>query len=308
MIWKMNTKKRKSQTVKKYTTKTFKPDGAWYGMPMAAYQSAPGLSSSRLKLLLESPLTYRRVMDGLIEFEPSHAMNFGTILHSAILEGRLDYQTRPETYGPDNKPWNGNAKECKAWLADNPNRLSASESAFVSNAFSYVRTHPKVIHSKLLTEGRSEVSVFATIGGRLFKGRFDYYKPGTITDLKSVADAEPASFAKTVIRYGWHLQAALYTKLAEAIGDKPTFNWIALQKGEMPLVNVCRFGMFSKLIGDEALDRALAILDRCEKSNVWPDWADDDSNEIKPLAVPEWAMRQDEETDISSGTMKATEL
>jgi len=287
----------------------FKPGaiGAFYGLPMADYLAAPGLSSSSLKILLDSPLTFKRKMDGMVKDKPTDAMALGSMLHSSILEGRLIYRTQPATYG-DGKKWNWNAAECKAWGEAHKDMpiLTEAEAEFVKSSFTYVITHPKC--SELISGGKPEVSVFAKIDGRLFKGRFDYYTPtycGTaedarITDLKSVADASSRGFASAAIKYGWHLQAALYCKLAKALGDGPVeFNWIALQKGNLPLVNVKRFGMFSELVGNEALQDAIDILTRCEQSGVWPEWRDDDGT-VKQLDVPDWAMKDDEALDMEN--------
>jgi hypothetical protein len=238
-------------------------------------------------------------------------MQLGTALHSAILEGKADYYTRPETYakieeikhdgqvvttitGPEKK-WNSNATECREWIEAHQDKpiLTATEAAFVAESCRYVRNHRKVKNYGLLRGGKAEVSVFATIKGRKYKGRFDYYNPkkNIIADLKSVADASSRGFFNAVMNFGWHLQAALYQSLAfAATGVKPDFYWIALEKGELPLVSVRKFGLSAELLGSEALDRALATLDACEASNVWPEYADDMEAGIKALEVPEWAL------------------
>lgn len=279
--------------MKRYNPKTFKPSGIYYGMPMADYAAAPGLNASSLKLLLDSPLTYKRQRDGLLARESRPAMQMGTALHSAILEGKLDYHTRPDTYG-DGKKWNNNAGECRAWIDAHSDKpiLTSDEAAFLAESFSYVRNHPKVTRHGLLANGRPEVSAFATINGRLFKGRFDYYSiGGMITDLKSVSDASGRGLFSAVIKYGWHLQAALYCRIVEELtGEEPNFYWLALQKGQLPLVNVRKFGLSAQLIGNEALENALELLVNCEAVGYWPEWTDDVGNEIKALEVPEWAL------------------
>ena len=285
-------------TLQKYTKRAFakNPIGAWFGMPMADYAKARGKNASSLKLLLESPLTYRRKMDGVLPDRKSKAMETGTVLHAAILEGRLDYHTQPETYG-DGKRWNSNANECKAWAeahADKP-ILTAAESAFVAESFSYVRQHP--IAGRYLVGGKPEVCMFAEIGGTLFKARFDYYRHGCIVDLKTTADASADAFAKQVLQYHWHLQAALYREVACALGDICEFVFIALQKGDLPLVNVLRAGGNTLRLGNERLQQALDLLEKCESNNYWPEWADyDGTNEVKELPLPAWAEPEQEIT------------
>ena len=275
--------------------------GAFTGMPMDAYLAAPGHSSSSLKELLKSPLQYRRKRNGLIGRESSEAMEMGTVLHSAILEGRLDYHIQPATYG-DGKKWSNNANECKAWNATHSDKpvLTESEAAFVAESFSYVRSHPKC--AQLLQGGYAEVSMFAEIGGELFKSRCDYYKPGFITDLKSVTDASSREFGKAVSKYGWHIQAALYVRIAAELGDtNPRFTWLALQKGEMPLLNVLRASQAWLNIGDDALAEALTLHQTCTLNKFWPEWPDyDGTNTVQDLPVPAW-MLGGEEIEVSIG-------
>jgi len=288
--------------IREYNSEEFEMAGVWSGMPMREYLEAPCESASRLKLILESPLTYHRKRGGLIQDETTPAMNIGTALHSVLLEGNLDYYVKPTHYANGEKPWNGNATECKAWIASHQDKpiITEAELDYINSAACYVQTHHHT--SGLLNGGNSELSVFARIKGRLFKGRFDYFKqPGIIVDLKTVTDASSRRFGQAVINYGWHMQASLYMKLASAVGvAAPKFFWVALQKGDMPLVNVKMHGDFSKMLGDEAMAHAMNILDKCEATGTWPEWADDDEGCIKPLRVPQWALNQgDDEIDLN---------
>jgi exodeoxyribonuclease VIII len=278
--------------LKPYNPQTFKPDGIYTGMPMADYAKAPGLSASMLKLLLESPLTYWRKKQGLIPDKQSASMQTGQLLHGLILEGKLDAHVRPDTYG-DGKPWHHAAKECKAWSeahADKP-IVSADEHNWLVDCSNYIYNHPTIAENNLIdgATGDAEVSVFATINGRQFKGRFDYLQPGYILDLKCVNNASDRAFLYSVTQYGWHLQAALYLKLAAAFNLDYEFVWLALQTTDQPLLNVKRCGPTARLLGDTALEKALTILDRCEEAGIWPDFPDDDGS-IKALNVPEYML------------------
>ena len=264
--------------------------GIYYDLPMADYIAAPGLSSSRLKILLESPLTYRRTIQGLMPRETSPAMSMGSALHSAILEDKREFYVKPSTYGDGEKRWNANGTECRQWLADHADKpvLDQEEAEWIETASNYVRTHHTA--GALLKDGRPEVSVFTEIDGRLFKARFDMIAPGRAVDLKTVTDASSRGFSRAVFKYGWHIQAALYMRIAAAAGLRlEAFYWIALQKGALPLVNVIRYGASAQLLGGEQLNRALQILDRCERDDRWPEWADDDG-ETHSLYVPEYLL------------------
>lgn len=282
--------------------------GAFIGMPMRDYMRAPGLNASSLKLILDSPLTFKRKRDGLLPYKKTQATELGTVLHATILEGKIDYHTRPDTYG-DGKKWSSNATECKAWVASHSDKpiLTSEEAAFVAESFSYVRSHQTIARTAggLLSGGHPEVSMFAEIDGRLFKARCDYYKPGCITDLKSCTDASLRGFGSAVHDWGWDLQAALYLRVAAALGDDPTFRWIALQKGPLPLVRVVNCTRSWVNVGNGLLDKALDLLFKCEVNGEWPEWSDFDG-EHKPyeLPVPQWLLG-DEPLSLKVGGIEA---
>jgi hypothetical protein len=79
------------------------------GLTESEYRDLPGLTQSEINLFMRSPRLFK-----LNVREESDAMRMGTLLHSAVLLGRIDCYVRPEVYGPESKPWNNNAKECKA--------------------------------------------------------------------------------------------------------------------------------------------------------------------------------------------------
>lgn len=295
--------------------KQYKPNvrlrGAFVGMPMADYLSAPGLNSSSIKLLLESPLQFKRKADGLLLDRPTAATELGTALHSAILEGRFDCHIRPETYG-EGKPWNGNATACKEWYAAHADKpvFSEAEANLIVESFQYVRDHRDVVANRLLAGGAPEVSMFAEIDGRLFKCRADYYRPGSICDLKSVTDASKRGFARAVTDFCWHIQAAININVARALGDaSATFTWLALQKGQLPLLNVVRASQAWLNAGNAAIDGAIDLQFKCQSNNEWPEWSDyDGTTKIHDLPIPQWVMDKIPEQDLSSGSLSPDQL
>ena len=82
------------------------------GVPAELYRQQAGTTQSELNLFSKSPLLFKHGRT-----ESTKAMALGGIIHATVLENRRPFYIRPETYGPDNKPWNGNATVCKDWLA-----------------------------------------------------------------------------------------------------------------------------------------------------------------------------------------------
>jgi len=272
-------------------------DGAWLGVPMQTYQDAPGLSSSMVRVILESPLTYKRMIDGAITKETTGAMEFGTCQHSAVFEQRFDFHIQPETYGPDKKKWNGNAVECKAWLVEHSDKPVLSNNAVrqLVDASDYLRKHPKA--GKLIQGGKAEVSFFAN--GE--KARCDYIRIegefADIVDLKTCTDASTYEFGKEILNRGYHIQAAWYRRVLSHLGlTLREFHLLALQKGQLPLVNCRPLRKAAIDLGAMECERAVLLLNKCELNNRWPEWADeDDEAEVQVFDVPEWAHPQQEQ-------------
>ncbi len=275
-------------------------DGAWLGVPMQTYQDAPGLSSSMLRVLLESPLTYKRMTDGQMKREATGAMEFGTCQHSSVFEKRFDFHIQPATYGIDDKPWSANAAECKRWAEAHHDKpvLTIREATQLNAATDYIHKHPKA--GKLIMGGHAEVSFFAN--GE--KARCDYIKIDgefcDIVDLKTCADASTAEFGKEIYNRGYHIQAAWYRRVLKSLGlTLRDFYIIALQKGQLPLVNVRPLSQAALALGDMRCEAAVLLLSQCNSSNYWPEWTDDeDDGKPKVFDVPEWC-KPNTETELT---------
>lgn len=274
-------------------------DGLYSGMPAKEYHAHKNLSSSLLRTLLRSPLEYKRTFDGLLYNEPTAAMEFGTVAHSAILENRFDgFTVRPDTYG-EGKRWNSNAAECRDWLAANSDKpvLTVAEMVELKQAADYIHAHAEA--SKLLRGGVAEVSAFWN--GR--KARVDYFKTDsdgcTVIDLKTCADASSRAFSGEMLKRGYHIQAAWYASVLLGLGFKWVhFYFVALQKGKLPMVNVWQLGKKSFGLGESECTRALEIKNTCELQKFWPEWNEVPEGEMpfKVIDVPPWALPEEELT------------
>lgn len=282
-------------------------DGLWSGVSMEVYHAHPAISSTALRVLLRSPLTFRRMIDGELENEPTDAMEFGTCQHAALFERRFDFHIQPETYGPENKPWSGNSGECKKWLAEHSDKpvLSASQARKLSEAVGYIRAHPK--GQRYIRGGHAEVSVIA--GG--MKARPDYLiihpdNTCTIVDLKTTTDASRVAFGRECLNREYHIQFAWYKDTLAAIGlTVVSVKVLALQKGKLPLLNVLEFSPAALRLGQQKCMEALALLAQCEANDYWPEWAEDDPKEVKLLELPEYAFAG-QETELEIGGERVT--
>ena len=255
------------------------------GLTGEEYRARVGITQSDLNRFAESPALWK-----LVKEPASKAMQFGTILHGMVLEGIAAYHVKPAAYGPDAKPWNGNANECKAWLATHTDLpvLSMDEADAIKSASAAVRSHETCAH--WLQQGHAEVSVFARWG----KGRFDYVADRgdyiDIIDLKTCQDARHRKFQSTIVERGYHIQAAWYRRLLREFTDLPLrYRFIALELQPIPRINCFTLTESAIDQGDERIDWLLERMDECREKNRWPDFHAHDMGETGDIDLPEWA-------------------
>lgn len=262
------------------------------GMPADAYRAQPGLTQSDINRFAESPALYRYV-----EREQTDAMKTGTALHALILEGRREFVVRPATYGPENKPWHGGAKECKEWAAAHAGQtiLSQAEADALERAANHARQHERVAY--LLDGAHTELSVFGAgrTGLRWGKGRLDAVKHAgdrlLITDIKAAADARLRPFSQTILARGYHRQAAWYRRLMSQFVDETVrieFWFVAVEISPIPRVNVWKLEEAAMDLGDDEVDKLIEKLDECQQTGRWPDYHDKDIGLMGTIDLPRW--------------------
>lgn len=240
------------------------PRGIHHDVPEGAYHARIlGLASKHaLDLVLKAPAAYRAWIDGHDE-PPTPAMQFGKDFHAACLE--------PRKYKP--------ATSTKKGRED-----AETIAAMVKAVFA----HP--VASSLLQRGRAEVTArWCDPGtGIECKARADLYCPElrTIVDLKSTGDASAEEFSKSVARFGYHAQAAMYLDGFSLVGPRcDTFAFIAVEKSPPHLVAVYVLDEAALLMGARRIARGLETLKRCLETDEWPGFPAN----VQTIALPRWA-------------------
>lgn len=164
----------------------------------------------------------------------------------------------------------------------------------ISGMAKALRAHP--VASKLLDreKGTPEVSAYwdDTERGITRRGRFDWL-PGTdggqliIPDYKTTQSADPDEFAKSVAKYGYHMQSAWYTDMAHGIGlaEDVTMVFIAQEKTAPYLVSVFELDTEANMIGRWRNNQAIDIYKQCVETDTWPGH----TTGTELLALPMWA-------------------
>lgn len=302
---------------------TFIPnaEGIFHGVSFDDYAKAPGISQSMLKAFAAEPtpahyresLTRPRVA--------TESMEFGTILHAAILTPHLlreSYYLQPEQYAVTGmkcpscgsvtdsakcakckcernpvtitKAWDNRATICDQWTTDHSGRpiINAAKEARIPKIVETVRSLPVV--SDILKTGQKEVSFFKNDPetGLLLKCRLDAIATdsnGTthIADLKKVrrAYATEDRFGIICADLGYDIQAASYLWITGA----SRFIFVAMEE-EAPF----EAETFELDPGDvsEGLNKWRKILYRYAETiaeGKWPGY----SRTVKRLKLPTWA-------------------
>lgn len=258
--------------------------GAYSGLSMDTYLSAPGVSRSKLRVVAERPSHHDRDSKG-----ESDALTWGTLFNDALLFGTRNYYVRPETYKDDKgevKSWNGNSTVCKKWLAEHSDKpvLNATgkhSADWIEKAVRVSLADPKVV--ALLQGATPEVSIFARHEEYplLLKGRPDIVNlsmaEGVVVfaDIKTTVNAGTRAFARDMLKFGYYRQAALGRMITERLGASPfQFYLIIVEKGDDPRVQVRRLAIRAMDKGDLDNDDDLKLYLKCKLENVWPDFPD----------------------------------
>lgn len=290
----------------------FEPNkvGAWTGVPMEAYQFAPGESHSLLTLLARSPLRYKMTRERLLSREePTHDMALGTMIHAAVNEGHEPaYHLRPLTYrGAESskkdapiidKPWNANSNACKEWLASHKDKpiLEPWEALMLNSLTACVRENKRAM--RLIEGAQTEVSACAFNKNMelpyLLRARFDVLgkddKGWYWVETKSTRNAATDSFSWEIKKRNYMVQCALYRRVIERLtGEDVRCFMVILEKdAAIPRCNVRQLAKAAMDFGDKTLDDRLQLLKRCKLADKWPALVDEeDGDHIPFIDLPE---------------------
>lgn len=251
----------------------------------AAYFASKALSKSAIDLLLECPALYKAWLDDTAEEPTSDALGFGSLVHMLTLQPEafarhyavtdLNLSTRA------GKEWKASLAPdvtiCK--MADNEKALLMAEA---------VREHPQA--QCLFREYAAERPVFWERDGIPCKAKPDMisivFGNRYCADLKTTESANPEAIRRSIVKYGYHRQAAWYLAGLEATGQPcKAFIFIFVEKTYPHLVTMCQLDDAALRKGREECGRALGILRECRETGVYPCYTRD----ILTLSLPSWA-------------------
>lgn len=279
--------------------------GIYSGIPMDFYHGdcciGPSVSSGTLRKVEDPNTSMQEVWDGLY-LNPDHEPQAdkpsyikGRAAHTLLLGEagfREEFAVRPATY-PDGasypsevgaeKPWNGNAKWCKAWLAD---RALAKKSVLKLEDVENIRgmaqamaKHP-VIQQGILN-GLIEHSIFYIDEptGLWVKSKPDAIPLDSlmISDLKGTEDTGPIGTRRSLSDYGYHQQMALITEAIYHVSGRIMEEHVLVfvKWGRPWTINIKPLTAQAIWRGRQQNRRALDRIAACLASGEWPGPDDD---------------------------------
>ena len=212
------------------------------------------LSSSTIKLLLESPKKWKYVQGG----GDSPELRMGKLFHTYILE--------PEKLGEFHfcSAKTANSKEYKDALLEHDNVFTADDldkTQRLVDAF-----HRNEQAKQLVSRGQYEVPAIGELYGLPFRAKADVLRDGEIIDLKTTSGGI-RNFQYSADKYGYDVQVYIYCHLFNVPYDG--FKFLVIDKGSLDI------GIFD--VSAEFYERGQ---DKVEQAiEIYNEWKDRDVDE-----------------------------
>ena len=218
-----------------------KDDRFYYG-----YLSQAALSSSSLKLLLDSPKTYKFVTQ--YGNDESQALRDGWLFHTAILEPEVfSSQVFVDVASKNTKAFR-EAKEEHGKVFTMTEKKDAER---IADAF--LRNTKAV---ELIRDCEFEVPMIGDIMGFPFRGKADVLGKNRIVDLKTTTDIK--AFPYSAKKYSYDVQCYLYANLFGI--DYKDFVFLAVDKKSLDIaIYHCSQEFYHA--GEQKVEAALEVYD-----------------------------------------------
>lgn len=260
------------------------------GIPIAEYHKSAATSKSQLDQFAKSPAHYLSSLTTPRKETP--AMRIGSIFHGMVLEPeRVKIAVAPQC---DKRAKDGKAT-WEAFCLENHGAeiVTADEGEMLKGMVESIRNHPAA--SALLSgKGIAEGSCwwYDEQSGELCRCRPDYYRRdlGIIVDLKTTEDASPEGFARSIWKYAYHRQAAMYLDGVEAAtGDIiKGFVFVCVEKASPFAVATYRLDMQGEEAGRISYKDLLLNLAECRVKKHFPAY----SISVETISLPAYAVRE----------------
>lgn len=263
--------------------------GLYPDIPEAAYHGDPNsLSSTGVRKLMQvgGPAKFRFGIQ-----EDNDDFDIGTAAHTLLLGTGAGVEV------VDHKTWqSAAAKAAKAKArAAGKVPLLTKQYAAVKAMVDAALKDPEVA-ALFPPEGVAEMSAYALDPETwvMLRARFDYIvfdadRHVRVRDYKTTKDASPRGFARSAADYGYHVQAAHYIRVLEALGYiVDEFVLLAQEKTPPYLPSLHEFDTAAIETGNRIVTAGAFLFADCRDADLWPGYG----NQTNLISLPSWASRE----------------
>lgn len=260
--------------------------------PMQEYLDNPAISSSKLKLMLQSPKDFKY---GASKKETA-SQTKGTLWHTFMLERELylkNHAIQPEDWGalnknPGKKKWDEFKKQAKE---DGKTPVKFDEAGELLALEREMEYHKAL--KKILGDFKAEVSFYGKFDDIELKSREDVWceDSGAVWDVKTTSkNMDDESLEKVIFDNGYHFAAAHHMLVMDLAGYKPkSWGWIFVSTNTpCPHIVIKKASKELLEAGKQDWSYAFNMLKECMKKDSWPGYSDT----IEEIGLPEWIERK----------------
>lgn len=265
------------------------------------YDQTEGIRRSDLWKMKESPEKFMWHMTH--PEEPTPALIFGTAAHKMLLEPKT-FSDEFAVSGTYDRRTKEGKEAYKAFLetAGDKTVIGSDDYQTVCDMAKAVKAHPI---AKKLIRGKHETALFWNDPdtGETCKVRLDILKGGKrkpmVVDYKTAANASTAVFNQKLFKYGYHMQAFMYTEAvrqAYRLTERPPFLFIVQEKTPPYSVNVIRASEDVIAAGEDEFRMLIGTYHQCKETGYWFGYSGP-FDEVNETWLPGW-YSTDEENDF----------
>lgn len=265
-----------------------------YDISIEEYHNGDGISRSTLVEYLRSPFHYwykanhKEVMVKPEVIKKTNALEFGNALHTFVLEPD-EFHNRYAVFEKINRA----TKAGKGAYAQFLEQAFGKE-LICSEAYAEIIEMGKSIQSnelarEVISDAWYEKSIYWTDDetGLLCKVRPDIWHNNMIGDLKTTVSASYRDFQRSILSYGYHIQAGMIYEALRVVNKQVmnNFVYVAIEKEPPYALAVYQLDELALEQGVRVFKDILRGIRRCIDENNWPSY---DSGLI---TLPTWAFR-----------------
>jgi hypothetical protein len=252
-----------------------------YDISIEEYHSGEGISRSSLLEFLKTPYHYwykknnPEVRENVDIIKKNNAMEFGNALHTYVLEKEQffdRYFVMPKINKTTKAGKEAYAQACEE--SKNKSLICVEAMREIEKMGFAIENHQ--FANPLIADALYEKSIYWSEQdtGLLCKVRPDIWHDDFICDLKTCASASHHDFQKSILNYGYHIQAGMIHEALKVVAGKEVKNFvfIAIEKEPPYAIGVYQLDDNALQKGIQKFKEIINGIKRCLDANEWPSY------------------------------------